>query len=289
MTSLRALIAGERPLLLPGAHDALTARLIEHAGFEAYSIGGSSLAASQLALPDIGLQSFGEYVAGVDRAMAGSSLPVMVDAEHGFGDVKAVTRTVRAFERLGIGGFSIEDLRFPPSLTAAPSIVPLTEIESKLLAALTARTDPDTMIVGRTDAAAVGDLDEAILRARRFEAIGCDGVLLTGLADRDALARVRDAVSIPIVAIVVESGPWFAPTPSQLAELGVEAALYPASILLAALSGARDALGRIRDGAVDLPSDGIGHAGLRSLVDPDAWAGIDRAADAVTADADVRA
>lgn len=278
MTSLRSLIRPGHTVIMPGAHDAITARLIEQSGFEAYSIGGSSLAASQLALPDIGLLSFGEYRDAVARTTGGSSLPFMVDGENGFGDAKAVTRTVRTFESMGVGALAFEDLTFPPTLGVPPSIIELDEITIKLEAALAAKQNAETMIIGRTDAAAVVSLDEGIARAKHFETLGVDGVLLTGVADHDALRRVRDEISVPIVAIVIESGPWAAPTPDELAAIGYELAVYPAGVLIGGLTGYRDALERMRSGATQLPDDSFGHCGMRGLLRPEEWAGIDEAA-----------
>lgn len=282
MTSLRSLIRPGHTVTMPGAHDAITARLIEHAGFEAYSIGGSALAATQMALPDIGIQSFGEYRDSIARTTQGSALPFMVDGENGFGDQKAVTRTVRTFEALGVSAMAFEDLTFPPTLGVPPTVIDLDDMTIKLEAAVAAKTNPETMIIGRTDAAAVIGLDEGISRAKHFETLGVDGVLLTGVADHDALKRVRDEISVPIIAIVIESGPWAAATPDELASIGYELAVYPAGVLLGGLSGYRDALERMRSGNVTLPDDNFGHGGLRELLRPDEWAGIDAAAIART-------
>src|SRR4030095_10049875 len=109
----KQLLARENPLLLPCAHDALSARLIERAGFAAYSIGGFPLVGARHALPDIGLVGFGEMSAGVRDIMAASLLPVLVDGDDGYGDVKNVTRTIESYERLGVSALFIEDQRAP--------------------------------------------------------------------------------------------------------------------------------------------------------------------------------
>jgi 2,3-dimethylmalate lyase len=248
MTTFHALLAASAgtPLLLPGAHDALSARLIEATGFAAYGIGGSALSATQLGLPDIGLQSFGEYRDAVGRIMEGSALPVMVDGENGFGDAKAVTRTVRCFERMGVGGLALEDLAFPPQLGRAPSVIARKDMCAKLNAALRARTGSGLFLIGRTDAAYTVDLEEALIRVREFEGFGVDAVLATGLRDLDAYRRLRDAVRIPILAVVVPGSPWFAPSVDELTRLGIEAALYPAAILSRMLGAMREGLESIR-------------------------------------------
>jgi len=137
--SFQELLQNDGPVILPAAHDALCARLIERAGFDAYSIGGAAVSAVQLALPDIGLQSFGEYVDNIERIMQGSALPVFLDGENGFGDVKGVVRTIAQMERMGIGGMAIEDLRLPPRLGRPPALVAIDEISRKLEAGLQAK------------------------------------------------------------------------------------------------------------------------------------------------------
>lgn len=248
---LGTLGATGRPLVLPGAHDALSARMIEAAGFSAYGVGGSALSAVQLALPDAGLQSFGEYRDAVGRIMEGSALPVMVDGENGFGDAKAVTRTVRSFEKLGAAAIAFEDLVLPPRLDRPPAVSARAEIQGKLHAALAARSSADFLIVGRSDAAYAVGLDEAIARAVSFEEIGVDAIIVPGLADADAFKRLRDAINIPVMAVVVPGTPWFAPSLDELAQIGIEVAIYPAAILWRVVIAMQQGLDAIRhhDGA----------------------------------------
>ncbi len=277
MSTLRGLLAGDGPLLVPAAHDALTARLIEAAGFTAYGVGGASLSATQLALPDVGLQSFGEYRDGVARIMEGAArLPVMVDGENGFGDAKAVTRTVRTFEAMGVGALAFEDLVFPPMLSRPPGLITRAEMDGKLTAALAARRSEEMLIIGRTDAAHVAGLDEALIRARGFESLGVDAVLAPGLADLDAYKRLRDAVSVPLVAVVVAGSPWFAPSVEQLRSVGVQAALYPAAILIRVAGAIREGIDAIRSGDLTAPS-GFGFRDLAEALRTSDWAAVDAA------------
>ena len=276
--TLRALLAGAEPVLMPAAHDALSARLIEAGGFPAYGIGGSALAATQLALPDLGLQSFGEYRDAVGRIMDAAALPVMVDGENGFGDVKAVTRTVRTFERMGVGALAIEDLTFPPVLSRPPSLIPQAEIDGKLKAALAARTDDRMMIIGRTDAAHAADLDEAVRRCRGFVSLGVDAVLAPGLPDLDAYNRLREAVRVPIIAIVVAGSPWFTPTVAELKATGIEGALYPGDILIRVAGAIRAGMEAIRAGD-DTPPPGFGFRDLAEVLRIGDWAAVDASAE----------
>jgi 2-methylisocitrate lyase-like PEP mutase family enzyme len=262
------------PLLLPGAHDALSARMIEDAGFAAYGVGGSALAATQLAMPDAGLQSFGEYRDGVARIMEGSSLPLMVDGENGFGDSKAVTRTVRSFEKLGVAAIAFEDLVFPPPLNRPPAVIPQVEMEAKLKAALAARVK--MLIIGRTDAAYAVGLEEAIVRAQAFAAMGVDGLIVPGLPDLDAYKRLRAAVSVPIIAVIVPGSPWYAPNQKELAEAGIEAALYPAAILWRIIAATSQGLDAIKTGNGEGPED-FDPRSIAALLKLPEWAAIDGA------------
>jgi 2,3-dimethylmalate lyase len=271
---LLALLKQGQPVIMPGAHDALTARLIEDAGFAAYGIGGSAVAATQLALPDVGLLSFAEYRDAVARIMSGSRLPVMVDGENGFGDAKAITRTVRSFEAMGVAGLAFEDLTFPPRLGVLPSVIPVEAMAAKLRAALKARTG-DMMIIGRTDAAYSVGLDEAIGRLKAYEALGCDALLATGLPDLDAMKRVRDSVKLPLIAVVVEGIPWFAPTPAQLAEAGFEMALYPATLMMRAAGAMAAGLDAIRAGSVTPSPDAISFPNFAQALRVAEWTAID--------------
>ncbi len=213
----------------------------------------------------------------------------MVDGENGFGDAKAVTRTVRSFEKLGVAAIAFEDLVLPPRLDRPPAVSSREEIQGKLRAALVARGSEDFLIVGRSDAAYAVDLDEAIARAVSYQDIGVDAVIVPGLANADAFKRLRDAVSVPIIAVmyligltggiaagksvvaarlaelgavhidadrlarevVVPGTPWFAPSLDELAQIGIEAAIYPAAILWRVVMAMQQGLEAIRhhDGA----------------------------------------
>ena len=275
MTDFRSLLSRKHPLLMPGAHDALTSRMIEAAGYEAYGIGGAALAATQLALPDAGLQSFGEYRDAVGRIQEGTQLPVMIDGENGFGDAKAVTRTVRSFERMGVGALALEDLVFPPVLGVAPAVIPLAEMQVKLQAALDARRTDRMLIVARTDAAYAAGLEEALRRVKHFEQLGVDAVLATGLPDLQAYQRLRDAVTLPIIAVIVPGTPWFAPSIQQLTQVGLQAALYPAAILTRVMQAIGSGLEAIRtaDGS---PPPGFDMRSLGAPLNIPEWLAIDQ-------------
>ncbi|HVR52069.1 MAG TPA: isocitrate lyase/PEP mutase family protein [Pseudorhodoferax sp.] len=278
MNRLQQGIGQGRPLLLPGVHDALSARVAEQLGFEGLCVGGAAVGITQCALPDIGLQSFGEYHASVSRIRSATELPILLDAEDGFGDAKAVTRTVRSFERLGISGMILEDL--VPLRTGEPvSTVPLDEIGAKLEAALRARASADTWIVGRTDVAHAGRPDEVVARARRFQEIGVDAVLATGLTSLDEMQRLRDSVRLPLIALVVETKPWIAPTLAQVEALGYEIVMHAAALMLSVVGATRASLEALKHGGVAAPN-GLQTtlAALGPLLRTEDWRQVDLAA-----------
>ena len=273
--SLRRQLRSGRTLVLPAAHDAISARMIEQSGFEAFAISGASVSCANLALPDLGLQSFGEYRDVVATILSASPLPVLLDGENGFGDAKAVTRTVKTFGAMGAGAIVLEDLAFPPTLGKPASVISVDAMTMKLEAAMRARTAPDMMIIGRTDAGAILGLDEALRRASLFERIGVDGVLMTGVPDIGSMKIARDKIRVPLVAIVVDGMPWVAPTLAELTAMGYEMALYPASVLFGALGGIRAALARLKFGGVDQGDEGISHDDVGRLLRVEDWSAID--------------
>ena len=176
MKSLRELHRDHKPLVSPLAHDALSARLIEHLGFKTFNIGGSALLAARHALPDLGLAGFAEMLAGVRDIVEASKLPCLVDADDGYGDVKSVVRTIQGYEAAGVSGALLEDQsreRKQPGAASASCVVAMEIMEQKLKAAQTARRSPDFVIIGRTDAYGVEGLDAALKRAERIFAARC--------------------------------------------------------------------------------------------------------------------
>ena len=164
--SFRSLVQSERPLVLPGAFDALSARLIERAGFKAYFTGGFPMIGARWGLPDIGLAQLGEISTAVRDVASAASLPFMVDGDNGYGDVKNIVHTLHTYERLGAGAIMIEDQVAPKRCghMAGKDVVPAAEMETKIRA-VAAEKKPETFILARTDARDVLGLDEAFHRA----------------------------------------------------------------------------------------------------------------------------
>src|ERR1700736_1900231 len=203
VTSFRQIInkavADKRFLVVPGAHDALSARLIEKTGFECYFIGGFPAVGARYGLPDIGLKGFGDISAAVRDIMSACDLPVFVDGDDGYGDVKNVVHTVQTYERMGVSAILIEDQQWPKRCghMVGKKVVPAELAEAKIRAACTERVNPETWILARTDARAVYDLDEAMRRAERYIRAGADGIFIEAPRSVEELERLGPVLDVP--------------------------------------------------------------------------------------------
>jgi 2-methylisocitrate lyase-like PEP mutase family enzyme len=234
-TSWKTLLGERGPLLLPAAHDALTARLIARAGFRAYQVGGFALAGTRYAYPDIDLVHFYEENEAIRQIVAASPLPVIVDGGKGFGDAKNVTRTVRGYEKLGVAAIFIEDQKSPITCgqMGKREVVSTREMVGKVGAALSARKNADTFILARTDGRSAKDISEAIRRGKAYRDAGADGLYIEGLRSPAELKRVGKALAgIPLATTMMEGGgrmPWLGP--AEIHELGFSMIMYPTTVL----------------------------------------------------------
>lgn len=237
-TTLFRQLANQKEItLLPCAHDCLSAKVIERAGFKAMAAAGYGAAGSRLGLPDIGLMTATE-LCGHYRAICQSvDIPVLVDMDTGYGDVNNVIRTLRGLEDAGAAAVFIEDQTFPKRCghMAGKSVISTEEFLPKLKAALWARRDPDMLIMARTDAAAVYGLDEAIRRAKLYEAAGADAVFVEAVETVEDMRKVNAAVSVPSMANLIEGGKTPYLKAAKLQELGYRLAAYPCSSLYVAV------------------------------------------------------
>src|SRR6202167_3426336 len=190
---LRAIMAGERLLLMPGAYDALSARIMEAEGFEAICAGGYAAIGSMLAQGDMGQSNMRDYADHYARICGAVDVPVYVDADTGFGGINNVRQMVRAFEAAGVAGVFISDQVFPNRCGYLPGkqIVPVEQMLAKIKAALDARRDGDMLIVARTDAPGVEGVDAAIARCRAFMAAGADAAKPQGI---DAVTDIKRVI-----------------------------------------------------------------------------------------------
>lgn len=275
--TIRDTLAEQNPLIVPIAHDALSAKLIELAGFKAYSVGGFALAAMRHCLPDVGLVSFGEFVSGVRDIMSGSSLPLIVDGDDGYGDVKNVTRTVETYEAMGVAGLVIEDQTNPKRCghMAGKSVVSLDLATRKLEAALAARRNPDFFICGRTDARAVNGLDDAIARAKRFVEIGVDAVIVEAPQSVEELKRIGGSIDCIQFANMAEAGRTPILPPEELKAMGFSIIVYPGTLLLRVIKTMQDALRDLKAGTLELPPGTLNFQQLTELLGLPKWRAID--------------
>jgi 2,3-dimethylmalate lyase len=252
---LRELLAKPEPLLAPGCYDALGARLVEEAGFDAAYMTGFGSTASRLGRPDVGLMTMSEMVDNARRIVEAVGLPVIADADTGYGNPINVIRTVQEYERAGVAAIHIEDQVTPKRCghMEGKQVIPVAEMVEKIRAAVSARRDPDFLLIARTDARAVEGLDAALERARRYRAAGADVLFIEAPQSEAEIAVVAAAFSdVPLLFNYAEGGKTPAVTYAQLRELGFKIVIFPISTLLAATKAMRTVLARIREDGTPL-------------------------------------
>ncbi|HEY8947242.1 MAG TPA: isocitrate lyase/PEP mutase family protein, partial [Polyangiaceae bacterium] len=269
---LRELLARPGIRLMPCCFDALSARLIERAGFELTFMSGFGVSAARLGKPDTGLISYGEMCDQGRNICEGLTIPVIGDGDTGYGNALNVKRTVRGYAQVGFAGVMIEDQVAPKRCghTEGKQVVERDEALARLRAAVDARDEgADVVIVARTDARATHGLDEALARGRAFAELGADVVFIEALADVDELRRVGRSIEKPLLANMLEGGKTPILPPKELESLGFKLAAYPVTLLNAAIVGMQQALAELARGVpphglLDFPS-------LRKLVGFDAY------------------
>ena len=226
---LKKLILDEEILVMPGAHDALSAKIIEQVGFKAVTIGGYAASAASLAKPDVSLLTLTENVNIVRNIVEAVDLPVFVDGDTGHGNVTNVQRTVRLFENAGVAGLFIEDQVYPKRCghMEGKQIIPTMEMVAKIKAAVDARIDQDLVIMARTDAVATDGLDEAIERGNRYAEAGADLIFVEAPTSKEDMLRSNREIKAPTNAIQIEGGKTPLLTVKELEELGFNVVVYP--------------------------------------------------------------
>ncbi|MGW0173557.1 isocitrate lyase/PEP mutase family protein [Rhodococcus sp. NPDC003322] len=249
---LRRLLDADEPLLAPGAYDCLSARLLEAAGFSAAYMTGFGTAASMIGRPDVGLLTATEMADNARRMAAAIDLPLIADADTGYGNPLNVIRTVREYENAGVAAIQLEDQVAPKRCghMAGKAVVSTSEMVAKLEAATAARTDPDFLIVARTDAAAVEGLDAAIDRAQRYADAGADLLFVEAPNSVDEVHQVATRLKGHRLVFNWVEGGRTPPLPlDTLTELGFALVLFPIGALLAATRSIQDFFATIaRDG-----------------------------------------
>jgi 2-methylisocitrate lyase-like PEP mutase family enzyme len=231
MTDFKQRLQAPRAVLAPGIYDALTALVAEQAGFEALYLSGASIAYTRLGRSDIGLTTATEVADTLARITERVALPVIVDADTGFGNALNTQRTVRAFERAGAAMIQLEDQTFPKRCghLDGKGVIPRAEMVGKLRAALDARNAKDTLILARTDALAVEGFDAAMERAEAYLATGVDALFIEALRtpEQMKIACDRFAGRIPLLANMVEGGKTPIQSASELGRIGFRIVIFP--------------------------------------------------------------
>ena len=247
---LRALLAGPGPVVAPGAYDAMSARLIEQAGFDVVYMTGFGTTAALTGRPDVGLLSATEMVDNARRVVAAVDVPVIADADTGYGNAINVVRTVQLYEQAGVAGLHLEDQVLPKKCghMSGKTVISAAEMVGKIEAAVAARRDPDLVLIARTDAAAVDGLDAAVERARAYAAAGADLLFVEAPRSESDIATVADALAgtAPLVFNWAEGGRTPPLRLDRIAELGFTLVLFPIGTLLAATAGMRSLLATLR-------------------------------------------
>ncbi len=266
----------EKPLILPGAFDAISARLIKRAGFKAYFTGGFPTIGARWGLPDIGLMQYGEISSAVTDIMAASDLPVMVDGDNGYGDVKNTVHTLHGYERLGVSAIMFEDQVAPKRCghIAGKDVVPAAEMIAKIKA-VTAEKKKGTFILARTDARDVHGLDEAFRRADAYLAAGADGIFVESPHDVKELEIIGRKFDVPQMANMLEGGKTPILTPKELADMGFEIAIYGISLLMHSVKTMQDLLGKLSKGDISFVGKGVGFEEYKDIVGFNDWAAVE--------------
>ena len=227
-----------------GAPNALSAKLIEAAGFEAIYLSGAALSAGTLGIPDVGLFTLTELTRHANYLTRVSSLPLIVDADTGFGDALNVERTVQELIRVGVAAIQLEDQQLPKRCghLSGKTLISTDEMCAKLRAAASARGESDTILIARTDARGVEDLDAAIERAEAYLEAGADWIFPEALQSEDEFRLFAEAIDCPLLANMTEFGKSPLLYGEELAELGYAAILYPVTLLRVATKAMEAAL-----------------------------------------------
>jgi 2,3-dimethylmalate lyase len=253
---LRALLRDNRCIVAPGVADALAARLVAREGFEAIYMTGFGTSLTRLGMPDVGLLTATEMADNAGRIADASGLPLVADADTGYGNPINVRRTIRDYEKAGVAGVHIEDQAWPKRCghLAGKRVIPAPEMVAKIKAACDARHDPDFLIITRTDAIAVEGLEAALERGERYREAGADMLFIEAPVGRAEVERVaRHFNGVPLLYNMAASGKTPDLPADELGALGFRLAIYPNWMILAAIPAMQHLLRELKS------TGGIGH------------------------------
>jgi len=247
-TTLRQLLGQPGIIVAPGAYDCLTARIIEREGFPVVYMTGAGTAVTRVGKPDLGFATLTEMLANASAMTATISVPLIADADTGYGGALNVYRTIQAYEKAGVAALHLEDQAFPKRCghLDGKEVIPLAEMVVKLRAACDARTDEDFVIIARTDALAVTGLDDTLRRCAAYAEAGADVLFVEALRTETEIDRIRQEVDVPLLYNFVEHGKSPLIPVAQLAALGFKIVIFPGSLMLSVYTLAQRILREIR-------------------------------------------
>ncbi|MGE0797716.1 MAG: oxaloacetate decarboxylase [Lautropia sp.] len=276
---LRALLRPGGGVLIPGAANALAARIAQHAGFEVVMLTGAGLANTFLGVPDIGLTTHTEVNAHLEAMREAISIPIIVDGDSGFGNAVNTYRTVRAFERAGADAIQLEDQTFPKRCGhfSGKHVIPMAEMVHKIEAACDARRG-DMLILARTDAYALEGLDRALERARAYQEAGADLLFVEAPITQEELARIPRDVPGPHMCNMVYGGRTPLLSREHLAQMGYAGIIYANAALQASMLAMKQVLGHLHaQGSLEGAQDKlVSFAERQANVDFERYAGLER-------------
>ena len=267
--SIRSLVSDDELAVLPGVYDGLTASLAERSGFPGLYLSGAAVSMSLIGYPDLGFVTQTEMAATAARVGGVTSLPLLADADTGFGNALAVQRTVREYEQAGVSGIQLEDQEFPKRCghLAGKSVIRAEEFVEKIHAAVEARRRPETMIIARTDARRPLGFAEAVRRANAYSEAGADLLFIEAPETEDEIKRIPGELAAPVMFNIVQGG--FSPEVGmeQLAEWGYALAILPGALIspvvrTIARALAKNGAPRPIEGEVSGPTGLFGAVGL---------------------------
>ena len=246
---LRDLLRARKAVLLPGAANALTARVIEDLGFAAIYVTGAGVTNTFLGMPDIGLISVTELASHVGAMREAVALPLIVDADTGFGNALNVGRTIQTLERAGANAIQLEDQDFPKRCGhfSGKSVIARAEMVQKIHAAVDARNDPDLVIMARTDAIAINGFDDAIERAAAYIEAGADMTFVEAPRSKEQIADIPKRLPVPQLINIVAGGLTPMIPRDELESMGYAMVLYANAALQASIAGMQKVLGQLKE------------------------------------------
>jgi len=275
--ALQRAVAEHRLLVIPGTYDALSALLVERTGFDCMFVGGFPVAGARYGLPDIGLAGFADIAAAVHDIIAATEVPVLVDIDDGYGDVKNAVRTVQTYERMGASAVFLEDQAWPKRCghMAGKKVVAAELMEAKIKATMAERLFPETLICVRTDARAVLGFDEALRRAERYIRAGAEAIFVEAPESVAELEWLAKSFDVPQFVNPLVGGRTPILSIKEFEQLGFSAICFGLETIMHAAKAMQTVLEDMRAGTFALRDKGMSFEDFKSLVRYDRWDRID--------------